>query len=262
MCFKRYRPATTIPLYRSARFVHSISSICSSLCHVSAPLPSPQVDTSRKSCFQQIMRRSFTDKKPASMTEKPTIRERRYSSPFTLPSPAVKGPVRSQLCATAPAFKPNLLTIRNITATAPTQADFDALVDELRSASLVDRPVDDTSDDGMPKAKSKRSSRRNSNAASVEARRSPTPAYVAAAAVQSKPRTIGRSKERHKPQLVVLDLNGTLCVRPKKTAKGARKAIPRPYVSAFLEYLLGVDENRQPRSAVMVSPLHSVPRLC
>lgn len=60
-----------------------------------------------------------------------------------------------------------------------------------------------------------------------------------------------------KPQLVVLDLNGTLCLRPKKNAAGARKAVPRPFVSTFLEYLLHPvvrsDETIQPRFAVAVS---------
>jgi len=45
-----------------------------------------------------------------------------------------------------------------------------------------------------------------------------------------------------RPKLLVLDLNQTLVTRKKATSQGARNATPRPYLSAFLEYVCGSDE--------------------
>lgn len=60
------------------------------------------------------------------------------------------------------------------------------------------------------------------------------------------------------PPLLVLSLNGVLCVRPQTDAVGARNVVLRPYVSNFLEYVLGVDklaDGPRKRFAVMVSAL-------
>ncbi|KAK9898149.1 hypothetical protein P389DRAFT_29787 [Cystobasidium minutum MCA 4210] len=69
----------------------------------------------------------------------------------------------------------------------------------------------------------------------------PTPTYLENAAKGSeiKPESyfVG-----HRPKLLVLDLNQTLVTRKKATSQGARNATPRPYLSAFLEYICGSDE--------------------
>lgn len=67
----------------------------------------------------------------------------------------------------------------------------------------------------------------------------PSEAYLA---VTTESSTIKNSEAPCVPPLLLLDLNGTLCVRPQRNAVGAHHAIPRPYVSNFLEYVLGYDE--------------------
>lgn len=86
----------------------------------------------------------------------------------------------------------------------------------------------------------------------------PSAAYLAAVSIVSSTRTI---LNYSKPQLVILDINGTLCVRPIRNAAGAVLAQPRPFVSTLLEYLLSPttqpDGSLQPRFAVMVRCLSS-----
>ena len=67
----------------------------------------------------------------------------------------------------------------------------------------------------------------------------PTDAYSAIASEPSHTKEVAVPGQR--PQLIVLDLNGTLCVRPERNAMGARNVFLRPYASSFLEYLLGYD---------------------
>lgn len=86
--------------------------------------------------------------------------------------------------------------------------------------------------------------------------RGPSPEYLAEANTASNllPLTSFVGK---RPKLLVLDLNQTLVTRKKATTQAAKNALPRPYLSAFLEYVCGSDEVSegilQRRFNVMVS---------
>lgn len=45
-----------------------------------------------------------------------------------------------------------------------------------------------------------------------------------------------------RPKLLVLDLNQTLLVRKRSTGKASKNATPRPYLSAFWEYICGSEK--------------------
>lgn len=88
--------------------------------------------------------------------------------------------------------------------------------------------------------------------------RGPSPAYLEQANTASDLKPLSAFIGR-KPKLIVLDLNQTLVTRKKATTQAARNATPRPYLSAFLEYVCGSDEISpgvwQRRFSVMVSPI-------
>lgn len=73
-------------------------------------------------------------------------------------------------------------------------------------------------------------------AESMSIRQSPRSSYLEAAEKPSK--RISKMKEPEK-KLLLLDLNGTLLYRVKKTREASGKPIPRPFLKAFLEYCLG-----------------------
>lgn len=84
----------------------------------------------------------------------------------------------------------------------------------------------------------------------------PTPAYLEIACKGSEYKPLSHFVGQ-RPKLLVLDINQTLVTRKKATSQGARNATPRPYLSAFLEYICGSDEVKpgvfQRRFNVMVS---------
>lgn len=84
----------------------------------------------------------------------------------------------------------------------------------------------------------------------------PKPGYLEIAAKGSTAQSLDALTGK-RPKLLVLDLNQTLVTRKKATSQGARNATPRPYLSAFLEYICGSDEVSpgvfQRRFNVMVS---------
>jgi len=69
-----------------------------------------------------------------------------------------------------------------------------------------------------------------------------------------------------RPKLLVLDLNQTLLVRKRSTGKASKNATPRPYLSAFWEYICGSDEVQpgvfQRRFSVMVCLYSYAVSLC
>lgn len=77
--------------------------------------------------------------------------------------------------------------------------------------------------------------------------------------IASRPSTVLDLAETldKRPKLLVLDLNQTLLVRKHSTSKASKNATPRPYLSAFWEYICGYDELQpgvfQRRFSVMVS---------
>ena len=247
-----------ISLSRTARIVQRQSlHICSPLRDVASAIRIRRVGESR----------SFANTRPALKKHQEVgTSDSRALEPTSSPSyTPMTPPSHSSLRASATPFTPSVQATR---LHAPGQKDFDALVYQLRTASLVadeplhplPTPTANTIDSGS----SISGGRGSSQPIVKQATQSPSAAYLAATAVRSarEARPSGVDQQQpHKPQLVVLDLNGTLCVRPKKTAKGANKAIPRPYVSTFLEYLLGAEPlsngMMQPRFAVMVRLLPS-----
>jgi hypothetical protein len=66
--------------------------------------------------------------------------------------------------------------------------------------------------------------------------------------------------EGRRPKLLVLDVNNTLVARKRATSQAAKNATPRPFLSAFLEYICGSDEVAPGvfarRFNVMVSNIH------
>lgn len=155
-------------------------------------------------------------------------------------------------------------------SSARSDSDLDRLAHDIEQTHLHDVPVppgDRSAPTGL--AGDLSSSSDSSNEAVVRStskkippigvkRTTPTAEYLTVAGLQPCPRSgpAGGSSQA-KPQLIVLDLNGTLCVRPKRNAKGAKRAIPRPYVSALFEYLFSLDMRSagqaSPRFAVMAS---------
>lgn len=71
--------------------------------------------------------------------------------------------------------------------------------------------------------------------------RGPSPEYLEKAALGSDLLPLNAFIGK-RPKLLVLDLNQTLVTRKKATSKGAKNATPRPYLSAFLEYICGSDK--------------------
>ena len=255
MAFVRDRrlAISKIPLSRTARNVqHQRHRICSPTRDVGSALRIGRVGESRSfSKTNLAVKRDQEVRTSDSRALVPT-----FSPSYTPMTP----PSHSSLLASATPFTPSVQATR---LHAPGQKDFDALVYQLRTASLVadetlhplPTPTANTIDSGS----SISGGRGSSQPIVKQATQSPSAAYLAATAARSvkTARVAGTNQQQpHKPQLVVLDLNGTLCVRPKKTAKGANKAIPRPYVSTFLEYLLGAEPLSngimQSRFAVMV----------
>ncbi len=83
-------------------------------------------------------------------------------------------------------------------------------------------------------------------AESMSIRTAPRPRYLAQASRPSK-----RIEEEEPPKkLLLLDLNGTLLHRTSRTREGSTKPIPRPFLSAFLEYCLGSTDAEQQPSAL------------
>lgn len=86
--------------------------------------------------------------------------------------------------------------------------------------------------------------------------KTPTSNYLS---IASEPSVLLCNEEilNKRPKLLVLDLNQTLLVRKRSTSKASKNATPRPYLSAFWEYICGYDEIKpglfQRRFNVMVS---------
>ena len=82
----------------------------------------------------------------------------------------------------------------------------------------------------------------------------PSTAYLAGTREVST--LVKTASDERQPQLVVVNLNGTLCVRPERNPRGAINVSIRPYASSFLEYLfasIGENGTSTRRFAVMVS---------